>query len=156
MIFIPSYFDFVSLRNALLKRHQDLNGIGCIDFVSITEYARGTEVNRGRARFLQGRKAVLLYTGRAHFFLRHAIKGARHIIFFGLPEYSDFYSELVNGLEDDLKSNEQGIDESSSLSSSCTVLFTKYESHALERIVGSSNCSRMVKGDKSTFVFSSS
>jgi U3 small nucleolar RNA-associated protein 25 len=156
MIFIPSYFDFVSLRNALLKRQEDLNGIGCIDFVSVTEYARSTEVSRGRARFLQGRKSVMLYTGRAHFFLRHAIKGARHIIFLGIPEYSDFYPELVNSLGEGLRSNDQGIDESLTLSSTCTVLFTKYESHALERIVGSSNCSRMVKGDKSTFVFSSS
>jgi U3 small nucleolar RNA-associated protein 25 len=69
LIFIPSYFDFVSVRNLLLKQE--------VSFVSVTEYARISEVSRGRARFHQGRKSIMLYTGRAHFFLRHEIKGAR-------------------------------------------------------------------------------
>ena len=51
LFYIPSYFDFVALRNILLKHE-----IASSHFVSITEYSRGTEVTRGRARFLQGRK----------------------------------------------------------------------------------------------------
>lgn len=146
MIFIPSYFDFCSVRNVLLKKQQDGN-VG-IDFCSVTEYSRVTEVSRGRARFLQGLKPVLLYTGRAHFFLRHAIKGVKHLIFLGLPECAEFYAEHVNRLnEGSTTTNED---------SSCLALFTKYDSHALERIVGSGNCKRMVKGEKSTFLFTSS
>jgi U3 small nucleolar RNA-associated protein 25 len=142
MIFIPSYFDFVSVRNLLLKKEAD--------FVSVTEYARVSEISRGRARFLQGRKAVMLYTGRAHYFARHAIKGVRHLVFFGLPERPDFYSGLVNELNKGL--NRDG-DDDVIAPTSVLALFTKYEAHALERIVGKQHCDRMIKGEKQTYMF---
>jgi len=153
MIFLPSYFDFVAVRNLLLKRE--------VDFVSVTEYARTSEVSRGRARFLQGRKPILLYTGRAHFFYRHTIRGARHVIFFGIPEYPEFYTQQVNSLalghnEDD--SDQESIDNAmveSDVGRTCLVLFTKYDSHPLERIVGKVNSKRMVSGEKLTFLFDS-
>jgi U3 small nucleolar RNA-associated protein 25 len=146
LIYVPSYFDFIALRNLLLKREAD--------FVSITEYARVSEVSRGRARFLQGRKSIMLYTGRAHFFLRHKIKGARHVIFFGLPEYAEFYPAVVNmlngGSSDDAK---DGVVPCSPMS--CLSLFTKFDAHQLERIVGTSNAERLIKqGEKSSFMFS--
>ena len=155
LIYVPSYFDFIALRNLLLKRE--------MDFVSVTEYSRTSEVSRGRARFLQGRKSIMLYTGRAHYFHRHLIKGARHVIFFGLPEHAEFYAQHVNVLNEGLlPSSSTGIvdsvedmnDKLTSQTESSLVLFTRYESHALERIVGTSNCSRMTKGEKSTFLFS--
>ena len=142
MIFIPSYFDFVSVRNLLLKKE--------VDFVSVTEYARVSEVTRGRARFLQGRKPLMLYTGRAHYFSRHTIRGVRHLIFFGLPEISQFYSGLVNELNKGLDRN---IDSDVDSPTSVLALFTKYEAHSLERIVGKQHCDRMVKGDTQTFMF---
>ena len=138
MIYIPSYFDFVSIRNILLKRNAD--------FVSVTEYARVSEVSRGRARFLQGRKNILLYTGRAHFFSRHNMKGCRHLIFVGLPEHADFYSQITNTLNEEQSDGE-------ALPVSCLSLFTKFEVHALERIVGKKTTQRMVKGAKSSFMF---
>lgn len=148
MVYIPSYFDFVALRNMFLKRE--------IAFVSVHEYSRGTEVSRGRARFLQGRKPIMLYTGRANFFLRHVIKGIRHLIFLGLPEHPQFYAEHVNlintGMQNMLSDN---IDTAGASSSSCLALFTRFEGHALERVVGSANCSRMLKSDKTTFMFHS-
>jgi U3 small nucleolar RNA-associated protein 25 len=142
MIFIPSYFDFVSVRNLLMKKE--------VDFVSVTEYARVSEVSRGRARFLQGSKPLLLYTGRAHFFSRHTIKGVRHLILYGLPEHGEFYSGLVNMLN-------AGLDQESYMqgSTSCLALFTKFDALALERIVGNEHCNRMIKGDKSSFMFCS-
>jgi U3 small nucleolar RNA-associated protein 25 len=168
LIFVPNYLEFVSLRNRLLKQQEITSGTTAstyCDFVAVTEYSRISETSRGRARFIQGRKAILLYTGRAHFFHRHAIKGARHVIFFGLPEYANFYSHHVNLLNDagtstnhdkkkGVKGNGGGGDhDDSGITLSCTVLFTKYESHALERIVGTNNCKRMVGGEKSTFFF---
>ena len=145
LIFIPSYFDFVSVRNLLLKQEAS--------FVSVTEYARVSEVSRGRARFHQGRKNIMLYTGRAHFFLRHKIKGVRHVIFFGLPEYGEFYPGIVNMLNDGLTEWEEEDVTRMPLSSLC--LFTKYDAHQLERIVGSRNANKMINGEKSSFLFSS-
>jgi len=153
LIYVPSYFDFVSLRNMLLK-----HDIASSHFVSVTEYSRGTEVTRGRARFLQGRKRIMLYTGRAHFFMRHHIKGARHLIMFGLPEHAEFYPELSNMLswrpnEEDVADGEELMDISAP--ASCLNLFTRYDAHSLERIVGTKHSNRMVKGDKRTFLFNS-
>ena len=146
LIYIPSYFDFIALRNYLLKKE--------LQFVSVTEYARVSEVSRGRARFLQGRKPIMLYTGRAHYFLRHGIKGAKHVIFFGLPEHADFYPKILNNITT-TNANEEKEQQTTSHDPSCLVLFTKYEAHALERIVGTSHCNQMIKSDKSTFVFRS-
>jgi U3 small nucleolar RNA-associated protein 25 len=145
LIYIPSYFDFVAVRNLLLKREAK--------FVSVTEYARISEVSRGRARFLQGLKPIMLYTGRAHFFLRHKIKGARHLIFFGLPEYDKFYPAVVNMLNEGLTDDEE--DDVSRLPMSALSLFTKFDAHQLERIVGTSHAERMINGDKSSYVFCS-
>ena len=145
LIFIPSYFDFVSVRNLLLKQEAS--------FVSVTEYARVSEVSRGRARFHQGRKNIMLYTGRAHFFLRHKIKGVRHVIFFGLPEYAEFYPSIVNMLNDGL--SEWDEEDVTRMPMSSLSLFTKYDAHQLERIVGTGNANKMIRGEKSSFLFSS-
>lgn len=143
LIYIQSYFDFIALRNLLLKFEAD--------FVSITEYARVSEVSRGRARFMQGQKSMLLYTGRAHFFLRHDIKGTRHVLFFGLPDYAEFYPAIVNTL------NCNGINTVPCMPVSCLSLFTKYDAHQLEQIVGTSHAQRMInQGEKSSFMFSPS
>jgi U3 small nucleolar RNA-associated protein 25 len=143
LIFVPSYLEFVSLRNYLLKREANY-------FVSVTEYARHTEVSRGRARFGQGRKSLMLYTGRAHFFHRHIIRGVRHIIWYGLPADPKVYHEVVDWCQDDATQTKesQAIHESSVLA-----LYTACEAHALERIVGHSHCTRMTNGKKTTFLF---
>jgi U3 small nucleolar RNA-associated protein 25 len=118
--------------------------------VSVTEYARVSEISRGRARFLQGRKAIMLYTGRVHYFSRHAIKGIRHLVFFGLPERADFYSGLVNELNKGMNRDD---DDDVNAPTSVLALFTKYEAHALERTVGKQHCDRMIKGEKQTYMF---
>lgn len=147
LIYIPSYFDFIAVRNLLLKRE--------VNFVSVTEYARVSEVSRGRARFLQGRKSIMLYTGRAHFFLRHKIKGARHVIFFGLPEYADFYPNVVNMLSNDVAAEDDEDGDITRMPMSCLSLFTKFDAHQLQRVVGTSHTEKMIKGEKSSYMFSS-
>eukprot|EP00977_Amphora_coffeiformis_P023565 scaffold13609_cov151-Amphora_coffeaeformis.AAC.4 len=143
LIFVPSYLEFVSLRNFLLKREADY-------FVSVTEYARHTEVSRGRARFGQGRKSIMLYTGRAHFFHRHIVRGVRHVIWYGLPADPTVYTQVVDWCQDETTQTQhsRAVPESSVLA-----LYTAYEAHALERIVGHAHCSRMTKEGKTTFLF---
>lgn len=153
LIYIPSYFDFVAVRNILTEEEAS--------FVSVTEYSRVSEVSRGRARFHQGRKNIMLYTGRAHFFQRHYIKGITHLIFYGLPEHADFYPGLIHMLRDSGSSskdtggntNEENISEQIDSPASCLALYTKYDAHEMERIVGTKNCARMVQGSKDTYLF---
>jgi len=149
MIFIPSYFDFIAVRNVLLKKEE-------ASFVSVTEYARVSEVSRGRARFQRGEKSILLYTGRAHFFSRHNIKNVRHLILYGIPEKSEFYPQLLNMLLDSVEDTGDAKHlDFIGTPLSCLNLFTKYDGHALERIIGTRHVDRMLKGNKSTFLFSS-
>ena len=93
----------------------------------------------------------MLLTGRCNFFHRHAIKGTRHLVVLGLPEHPEFYAEQVNQIE----TSAGGADDSDSppVVPSCLVLFTRYEAHALERIVGTDNCGRMLRSEQHSFMF---
>lgn len=80
---------------------------------------------------------------------RFQIKGARHIIFYSLPEYAHFYAELVNLLN--VAESEEG--DLGHNAPSCLVLYTPYERMALERIVGKKRCDHMMSSKKTTFMF---
>lgn len=77
LVFIPSYFDFVALRNTLKDRK--------ISMAQLCEYTSAANVSRARSYFFHGQRAVLLYTERFHYHRRPRIRGLQHIIFVGLP-----------------------------------------------------------------------
>ncbi|CAN0095965.1 unnamed protein product [Ectocarpus sp. 12 AP-2014] len=134
-VFIPSYFDYVRVRNHLIKNKASV--------VNVHEYSRGSEVARSRARFFRGDRDLLLYTGRAHFFNRYCIRGIHHLIFYSLPECPQFYPEMVNLLE-----------EAESVTAvTCLSLFTRFERLSLERIVGEERAGHMLTSAKNTFLF---
>ena len=81
--------------------------------------------------------------------------GARHIIFYSLPQYTAFYAELVNMVSPSDGKDISGIGGASAAQMSCTVLYTRYERMALERIVGKKRCDHMLASAKTTFMFSS-
>lgn len=162
LIVTPSYLSYVRVRNELL--HRDASA------VFVCEYSRESEISRGRSRFFHGVKDILLYSGRAHFFKRLHIRGAQHIVFYSLPQYADFYSEMVNMLsategfsqgKGGRGNEDEGEDLTSSgsgggfLTLSCVVLFTQFEKMALERIVGKKRCDNMLSSAKTTFMFCS-
>lgn len=62
LIYIPSYFDFVRLRNYMKKEE--------MNFTSICEYSSKSEVSRARHFFQKGEKHFLLFTERFHFYKR--------------------------------------------------------------------------------------
>ncbi|XP_021098145.1 digestive organ expansion factor homolog isoform X5 [Heterocephalus glaber] len=63
LIYVPSYFDYVRLRN-YFKREE-------LNFTHICEYTQKPAVSRARHFFLQGEKQFLLLTERFHFYKRH-------------------------------------------------------------------------------------
>ena len=136
IIFTPSYFNFVRVRNELMR--QEANA------AFICEYSRESEISRGRSRFFHGTKDILLYSGRFHYFRRYCMRGANHIIFYSLPEFPQYYPELVNLVTDSGASSD---------TASCLALFTKYERLALERIVGKKCANHLLTSEKSTFMF---
>ena len=77
VVFVPSYFDFVKVRNLLTECE--------VSFAVASEYTPPRDAARARTIFADGRKRVLLVTERAHFYHRRKVKGVRGVIFYGLP-----------------------------------------------------------------------
>ncbi|KAI9889950.1 MAG: rRNA-binding ribosome biosynthesis protein utp25 [Vezdaea aestivalis] len=147
LIFIPSYLDFVRIRNYFTTSTATQN----IPFGSISEYSEVPEMTRARSHFFTGQNSVLLYTERAHHFRRFQIRGVKHIFMFGLPENPVFYREIVGGY----LSKSVGEGRVMEGEVSCKSMFSRYDTMKLERIVGSSRYLNMVfdrGGDTFDFV----
>ncbi|KAI5074322.1 hypothetical protein GOP47_0010283 [Adiantum capillus-veneris] len=132
MIFVSAYFDFVRLRNFLKAEN--------VSFCLLGEYTKQSDISRARAWFFHGKRRLMLYTERAHFYHRYKIRGIKELIFYSLPENAEFYAEITNMME--------GLENPSS-----SVLFSQFDNLKLERVVGSSRAKRMLKSDNKTFMF---
>ena len=63
-VFIPSYFDFVRVRNYLKKEG--------FSFAQLCEYTTSPNISRARHNFYLAKRQILLYTERLHFYRRSA------------------------------------------------------------------------------------
>ncbi|XP_066535330.1 U3 small nucleolar RNA-associated protein 25 homolog [Hoplias malabaricus] len=134
LIYVPSYFDFVRLRNFLKKED--------VSFCSISEYSKRSDVSRARHYFQKGEKQFLLFSERFHFYKRYTIKGVQNLIFYALPTYAHFYSEVCNMLQT-----------SGSTSLTCTALYSRYDTHKLAAITGAERAAQMIQSNKSVHLF---
>ncbi|XP_059487983.1 U3 small nucleolar RNA-associated protein 25 homolog [Neocloeon triangulifer] len=137
LIYVPSYFDYVRLRNHFNK--QD------IGFVQICEYSKDAKIARARDMFFHKEAHFLLYSERFHFFRRIRIKGIRHLIFYQPPTFPHFYPELCNFMQEANQNRKKG----GSSNMTVTVLYSKYDAQRLAAIVGSDRASKMLNSDKS-------
>ncbi|CAG8522914.1 5532_t:CDS:10 [Paraglomus brasilianum] len=61
-VFIPSYFDYVRVRNYFQDNEYS--------FTSLQDYSSGSDISRARSHFFNGHRSYLLLTERFHFFRR--------------------------------------------------------------------------------------
>ncbi|KAJ1998498.1 hypothetical protein GGI04_004975, partial [Coemansia thaxteri] len=139
LVFVPSYFDYVRIRNYCRDK-------SC-SFAAISEYSTASEAMGARRGFYAGELRFMLYSERAHFYHRYPIKGIHRVVFYSLPEHPLYYSELLNLM---LTSNDGT---ASSESFSCTVLYTKYDQLKVERIVGTRLAPQLLNGDRPQYTF---
>ncbi|XP_045919611.1 U3 small nucleolar RNA-associated protein 25 homolog [Micropterus dolomieu] len=137
LIYIPSYFDYIRLRNYMKKEE--------INFASICEYSSKSEVSRARHFFLKGDKQFLLFTERFHFYKRYTIKGIQNLLFYGLPSFPHFYSEVCNMLA----AGGQG----EAASWTCTAVYSRYDAHKLAAITGAQRAGQMLHSNKTVHLF---
>ncbi|XP_014274794.1 U3 small nucleolar RNA-associated protein 25 homolog [Halyomorpha halys] len=141
LIYIPSYFDFVRLRNYFKKQE--------LYFVQICEYTNEKKIVRARSKFFHGETQYLLYTERFHFFRRIQLRGIEHLIFYQLPSFPLFYSEMCNFLQDHKKDGKGNHEHKMSID----VLYTKFDVTQLAGVVGTERATRMLTSEKSVHMF---
>ncbi|XP_050524494.1 U3 small nucleolar RNA-associated protein 25 homolog [Daktulosphaira vitifoliae] len=136
LVYVPSYFDFVCIRNYL--KTEDYR------FVQICEYTKPGKVARARDLFYHGECEILLYSERYHFYNRPKIRGIETIVFYQLPTIAGFYSELCNS-----------IIESNCGSRNITVLYSQYDACMLTSVVGTQRTKYMLSSDQKIHMFHS-
>ncbi len=133
LIFIPSYFDFTRVRSWFKEEMPP--------FAKLSEYSSNQDISRARGDFFHGKVGFLLMTERFHFYKRYKIRGIKNIIFYGVPMHDNFYSELINFIEEPQDST-------------IMTMYSRYDKLALERVVGTKSVERMIKGEKDSFLYS--
>lgn len=133
IIFIPSYFDFVKLRNYFKKEEYS--------FVQICEYTKDAKVARARDMFFHSDAHFLLYSERFHFFHRIRVKGIRHVIFYAPPTFPGFYSEMCNLMQEGNQNPRAGSESNMTV----TILYCKYDIMTLSAIVGNERANKMFR-----------
>ena len=123
LIFLPTYHSYLRVRN-----HLDTLGD---PFGHISEYTPIQDLSRARSFFQTGKFPLILLTERAYFFRRFGrIRGVKKIVFYGLPEYAEFYVEIVRWL---------GAEEAGDVK----VIVSRWDWWKVERIVGTERVGRI-------------
>lgn len=132
LLFVSSYFEYIRISNFLKSKEAS--------FCRIGEATSQQDISRARLWFFEGKKKILLYSERSHFYHRYKIRGTKHLLVYSLPGRKEFYPELVNMLGE-------------SENRKCNVLFSRLDLLKLERIVGTSSARRLISSEKGMFVF---
>ncbi|KAG5483299.1 hypothetical protein LSCM1_04841 [Leishmania martiniquensis] len=134
IIFVPSYFDFVRVRNYLHREY----GESC---VALCEYTSLKQQRQALGQFSDLERPVLLVTERFYYFKRYFVKLAEVLIFYSPPMFPEYYASLTNRLV------------ATSPSAFTMTLYCRYDTHELNRVVGTSRMAQLLERDSGVFSF---
>ena len=80
----------------------------------------------------------MLYTERLHFFKRFRIRGVRNVVFYSLPTFGHFYSEISNWMADAPPGELCQV----------TALYTRFDLFQLASVVGNQMAAQMLSPDR--------
>lgn len=141
MIIVPSYFDFLRLKQHL-QNHTKLN------FAAIDEYTSQSRLTRARQQFIMGKIKVLLYSERLHHFRRFEIGGVKNILLYGVPTNPLFYKEYLKFIGKSVFNDMVDLN-----LAFIKVIFSKWDAVALERIVGNERAPILCNSVNETYEF---
>ncbi|CDO94560.1 unnamed protein product [Kluyveromyces dobzhanskii CBS 2104] len=141
LLYIPDYTDFIRVRNYLKEKTT-------IMFGEINEYSDQKQLTSNRAKFQHGKAKVLLYTERLHHFRRYEIKNVKSVIFYKPPGNPEFYPEVVRNIGKNVFLGNCDIN-----ISTVRCIYSKMDSLALERIVGSKRAAVLAHGQNEVYEF---
>lgn len=141
LVYVPSYFDFVRVRNYFKKEE--------LSFVQICEYSKDAKVARARDMFYHSDAHFVVYSERFHFFRRIRVKGIRHVIFFAPPTFPHFYSEMCNLMQEANQNPNSGSDSNMTV----TLIYSKYDALKLSGIVGTEKAAKMISSTQDVHMF---
>jgi U3 small nucleolar RNA-associated protein 25 len=127
----------VRVRNYAKAKH--------LSVTHASEYTKNSELSRGRSAFFHGEKKFMLLTERFHFFKRYNIRGIRHVIFYALPTYEQFYVDFVNLLP--------GATATNTAPGTVMALYSKFDAMELERIIGTQRATKLLQAHNHTHMF---
>ena len=114
--------------NLIFRKNQILRLVACLFYIYLF------------LSCLDGLFIYFVYTCICFLFVRFRLKGIRHLVFYQLPTYPEFYSEILNFVDQR--------DDHELSSPTCHVLYTTFDQQALARVVGSARGKHMVESDK--------
>ncbi|KAL7876851.1 hypothetical protein SRHO_G00034940 [Serrasalmus rhombeus] len=77
------------------------------------------------------------------FVAKYTIKGIQNLVFYALPTYAHFYSEMCNMLQTS----------TGAAALTCTALYSRYDTHRLLAVTGAERAAQMVQSNKSVHLF---
>lgn len=134
IIVVPSYFDFTRLRTHFLEELRE-------SVAFLNEYSTDKQQRKVLGQFSDQEKCLLIMTERFYYFKRYFVRMAEQLVFYAPPVTPHFYPALVNKLNDE------------SPHVSVSVIFGRYDSHELVRLVGTDRCKQLLERESDVFAF---
>lgn len=133
ILFVPSYFDFVRVRNFLHRDYRE-------SYTAISEFSSQKSLRRSLGQFTDLERPLLVMTERFYYFKRYFVKMAEVLIFLSPPQFPEFYCGLIGKL--------------SLTPNSCVMtIYCRYDTHELARLCGTVRTAQLLARDSEAFSF---